>query len=113
MVRHSFRQGNKITDIFSRLGFKLIITSNSVIIRSPSNVVKDILKTNQDRISSAKVPVWFNCNKLAHFDNLCIIASTNYAMVLEASINRDIVLDCTRSNNVLTTTSNNSAMPCS
>lgn len=57
MVRHSFRQGNKVADIFFRLGFKLIITSNSVIIRSPSNVVKDILKTDQDKVPSAKVIV--------------------------------------------------------
>lgn len=67
VVRHSFRQENKIADILSRLGSKLTITSNPIILLSLSNVVKDVLKAVQDEVPSTKVAVRSNCNKLAHF----------------------------------------------
>ncbi|KAG5618988.1 hypothetical protein H5410_018812 [Solanum commersonii] len=64
------RQGNKVANLLSRLGFKLIHTTNSLILRTPPDVTKKKQKADQDGVSSSKIVVWSIRNKLARFDNI-------------------------------------------
>ncbi|KAG5615898.1 hypothetical protein H5410_015722 [Solanum commersonii] len=53
VVCHSFRQGNKVDNILSRLGCKLTQTNNSLILLTLPDIAKKKLKANQDGVSSS------------------------------------------------------------
>lgn len=82
VVRHDFRQANIVANILSRLGSKLTMTDQPLILITPPNVVIDQLKTDQNGELSSKLVLRSTCNKLACFGNLSVIASTNSDNVL-------------------------------
>ncbi|KAK6795787.1 hypothetical protein RDI58_009242 [Solanum bulbocastanum] len=70
VIRHSFRQGNKVANLLSRLGSKLIHITNSLILQTPPDVAKKKQKADQDGVSSSKIAVWSIRTKLVHFGNI-------------------------------------------
>ncbi|XP_055827571.1 uncharacterized protein LOC129895823 [Solanum dulcamara] len=48
VVRHSFRQANKVADVLSRFGAELTMTNNPLILLTPTDKAKEKLKADQD-----------------------------------------------------------------
>ncbi|XP_049394520.1 uncharacterized protein LOC125858752 [Solanum stenotomum] len=75
LVRHSFRQANKVADFLSRLGTKLTPSAQATILSTPADHTMSLIKDDQQGVISTKLVLRTTCNKLACFDNLTVIAS--------------------------------------
>ncbi|KAH0714996.1 hypothetical protein KY284_007901 [Solanum tuberosum] len=83
LVRHSFRQANKVADFLSRLGTKLTPSAQAAILSTPLDHTLSLIKDDQQGLISTKQVLRTTCNKLARFGNLAVIA--NYRDNVEAN----------------------------
>ncbi|KAH0776460.1 hypothetical protein KY290_007871 [Solanum tuberosum] len=83
LVRHCFRQANKVADFLSRLGTKLTPSAQATILSPPPDHTLSLIKDDQQGLISTKQVLRTTCNKLACFGNLAVIA--NYGDNVEAN----------------------------
>ena len=83
MVRHSFRQANKVAGFLSRLGFKLTPFEQSTILSNHPEHTMEIVKNDQQGVISTRLVLRTTCNKLAYFGDLAVIA--NYEKYVESN----------------------------
>ncbi|KAH0707319.1 hypothetical protein KY290_010438 [Solanum tuberosum] len=83
LVRHSFRQANKVADFLSRLDTKLTPSAQATILSTPPDHTMSLIKDDQQGVISIKLVLRTTCNKLACFGNLTVIV--NYGDNVEAN----------------------------
>lgn len=69
MVRHSFREANKVADFLSKLGIKLTPSDYVTILSTASEQVITLIKDDQQGIIATRLVLTITCNKLACFGN--------------------------------------------
>ncbi|XP_075077925.1 uncharacterized protein LOC142164249 [Nicotiana tabacum] len=82
VVRHSFRKGNKVAHVLSKLGCKQQPTSTTTILNSPPDAVKRVIQKDKNATSTTRLLSSSICNKLAMFENLSIIPTISNSDVM-------------------------------
>lgn len=82
VVRHNFRQGNKVADFLCKIGSQLTTIPQSHILHTPPEATIEFLKADQEGVLATKQIFRSLCNKLASFGNLSVIISYNSDRVL-------------------------------
>ncbi|KAK4711266.1 hypothetical protein R3W88_005779 [Solanum pinnatisectum] len=97
MVRHHFRQANKLADFLAKEGCNISVINYLVVLVAPPEKANIILRADKDGVSSTRSISLSTCTKLATLGNLSVMEFDNH-------INRN-------ASNIVTTTnaSNNNA----
>ncbi|XP_019255539.1 PREDICTED: uncharacterized protein LOC109234131 [Nicotiana attenuata] len=82
VIRHSFREGNKVAHFLCKWGSKHHLSSTTIILHSPPDAVKKAIQDDKNEVLTTRLISSSICNILAVLENLSIIPATTNSDVM-------------------------------